>query len=229
MLLYSLGGLLTIVAFEALCALALAKYSPLAHTWAVNVTIVVLLFTAACVAAGGRSKRRRFVAGFATVGWLYFLVLVAFASRLSRFDVPLRVRDKLASTHAIEWMYSLIHANNDPSYRYREWQVSELYESGPPGFRFADGTEANWDSNAHSYVTDAGEMIVPFDLFEDITQCVFTLHLALIGGLIAVGLDALALRPLARLRNDVSETRKMELTDDEIDEIVVRRRRGSGS
>ena len=178
MLRFSLATLLIVMGVAALGCAAVANWSPL---WAeiMLTTTGAILLVGLLVALFGRGSTRTFATGFAAVGLAYFLLA---------FFAPAEIRDeRLATRRAIDRLFALMQKTNADARTTSEFQLVEVVLDGStngstPGgdssFMFGVGTRP-------TLVTGRTVFNSPPREFEDIGHCLWTLLLALIGGVLA--------------------------------------------
>ena len=178
MLKYSLGSLLIAMAVAALGCATVANWSPL---WAEIMTTatVAILLVAVLIALVGRGSARTFAIGFAAVGVAYFLLA---------FCAPAELRDeRLATRRAVDRLFQLTQKANADARTTSEFQLVEVVLDGSTDVKMPGGDSSYMFGVGTGPATVTGRVVFssPPREFQDIGHCLWTLILALMGGVLA--------------------------------------------
>jgi hypothetical protein len=182
---YSLAALLGLISVVALGCAALVQAT---HVWrqaAITLTVAALLF-APLAALFIRGRLRAFAAGFAVIGWLYFLLM---------FVPALGLREKLLTHTAVEGLWTVFHEDQDDVQAVAFSPDGKLFVRESLG-RVNSFDVRAWDSTTGTvFVSGQSSGIAAFT---DIGHALWTLLLACIGGMAARYMAGNAEKPTAQ-------------------------------
>jgi hypothetical protein len=176
---YSLAALLGLVSVVALGCAALVQATHVGRQAAITLTVAALLL-APLAALFIRGRLRAVAAGFAVVGWLYFLLT---------FVPALSLREKLLTHAAVESLWKVIHEDQADVKAVAfspdgKWLVSESV-----------GLVTWFDVNATTGTAAITGQNSGIAAFADIGHALWTLLLACIGGMVARSMAGNAEKP----------------------------------